>query len=380
MRRYWSIAVFSFILSFLSLSSPAAGEPAEAPATLLSAIRYWPDQNSTRIVFELSNPTTYFDKYLSGPDRVYIDLHHTFIAGNITPIEIGNGIVKQVRTGQHDKQTVRVVLELTGAADYKISPLTSPDRLVLDVYRETMGGQILNLSPSMQTIVIDPGHGGKDPGATGKRGLMEKDIVLDVGLRLKRLVKDRLGANVIMTREKDVFIPLGERTAIANSKGADLFVSIHANSSRRVGARGVETYLLGKATDKDAMDTALRENSATEKSFDDLQFILTDLLTTAKKDESLRLAYYVQGNIVDRLESRYKAVNLGIKQAPFFVLVNAKMPSILAEISFISNPDEEKFLARGEYRQEIAEAIFEGLKRYIQSTPMLAQPGEAQAR
>ncbi len=376
MRRYWGISVFSIIVSFISLLSPVAGEPTEAPSTLLSAIRYWPDQNSTRIVFELSNPTTYFDKYLPNPDRVYIDLHHTSIAGNISPIDIGDGLVKQVRTGQHNKQTVRIVLELTGAADYKISPLTSPDRLVVDVYKESSvpqkrGGGI------PQTIVSDPGHGGKDPGATGKRGLMEKDIVLDVGLRLRRLVRNRLGANVIMTRESDVFIPLGERTALANSKEADLFVSIHANSSTKAGARGVETYLLGRATDKDAMDTALRENSVAEKSLDDLQFILTDLLTTAKKDESLRLAHYVQGNIIDRLEPHYRAVNLGVKQAPFYVLVNATMPSILAEISFISNPEEERLLAGDEYRQMIAEAIFEGIKRYVQSSPMLAQPGEA---
>jgi N-acetylmuramoyl-L-alanine amidase len=121
----------------------------------------------------------------------------------------------------------------------------------------------------------------------------------------------------------------------------------------------------------------LRENSVAEKSLDDLQFILTDLLTTAKKDESLRLAHYVQGNIIDRLEPHYRAVNLGVKQAPFYVLVNATMPSILAEISFISNPEEERLLAGDTYRQMIAEAIFEGIKRYVQSSPMLAQPGEA---
>jgi N-acetylmuramoyl-L-alanine amidase len=206
---------------------------------------------------------------------------------------------------------------------------------------------------------------------------MEKDIVLDVGLRLQKLVRDKLGAKVIMTRNEDVFIPLEERTAIANTKGADLFVSIHANSSRKPGIRGVETYLLGRASDKDAMDTAMRENSASDKSADDLQLILTDLLTTAKKDESFRLAHYVQSNIIDRLEPGYKAVNLGVKQAPFFVLVHASMPSILAEISFISNPAEERLLSEGAYRQEIAEAIFEGIRRYVQSTPMLSQPDEA---
>ena len=376
MRRYVGIALFSLLIPFLSLLSPALGKSSEGPSTTLSAVHYLPEQNSTRIVFELSNPTTYFDKHLAHPARVYIDLHDTFISGNISPIKVGDGVIKQIRTRQHDRQTVRVVLELTGSFDYKIFPLTSPDRLVVDIFRE---GQPLQKSntDTIRTIVIDPGHGGKDPGATGKHGLMEKDIVLDVGLRLQRLVRDKLGAKVIMTRDEDVFIPLEERTAIANAKGADLFISVHANSSRKAGTRGVETYLLGKASDKNAMDTALRENSAGRKPSDDLQLILTDLLTTAKKDESLRLAHYVQSNIIDRLEPGYKAVNLGVKQAPFFVLVHASMPSILAEISFISNPAEERLLSEGEYRQEIAEAIFEGIRRYVQSTPMLSQPDEA---
>ncbi len=382
MRKYWLSAVFSFLIVFSLPISPATGKTSDAQSALLSNIRHWPDANYTRIVFDLNSPVTYIGKYLPNPDRLYIDLNNTTIAGNIQPLWIGNGVVNQIRVAQHDRETVRVVLELTGAVNYKIFPLKSPDRLVVDIYKETPVKETppdrKSADATAQTIVIDPGHGGKDPGAKGKHGLMEKDIVLDVGLRLRRLIEDRLGGKVIMTRETDIFIPLEERTAIANSKGADLFVSIHANSSRREGASGVETYLLGRATDKDAMDTALRENSVTERtSLNDLQLILTDLLTTAKKEESLRLAHYVQGNIIERLEPRYKTNNLGVKQAPFYVLVNAKMPSILAEISFISNHEEERLLGEGKYRQEIAEAIFEGIRRYIQSTPMLAQPEEA---
>lgn len=373
MRKYWHIAVFSFLLLFSPLLNITQGTPSEPSPTILTDIRYWPDQNYTRVVLDLSNPAAYFDKYLPDPDRVYVDLHNTNIKGNPPTVEIDSGVVKQVRAGWHDKQTVRVVLELTGTVKYKVFPLTSPDRVVIDIYRE---GTVLpgTSGSKTRTIVIDPGHGGKDPGAIGRHGLMEKNIVLDVGHRLQRLIKDKIGAKVIMTREEDVFVPLEERTAIANRHGADLFISIHVNSSRRKGARGVETYLLGKATDKNAMDTAMRENSATEKSLGALQLILHDLLTTAKKEESLRLAHYVHGNIIERLEPRYKAVNLGVKQAPFFVLVNAGMPSILAEISFISNPDEERLLAKEEYRQEVAEAILDGIRKYIQSTPMLAQP------
>jgi len=182
---------------------------------------------------------------------------------------------------------------------------------------------------------------------------------------------------VVMTRETDIFIPLEERTAIANKKDADLFISIHANSSRREGASGAETYLLGRATNREAMDTAMRENSATEKSLNELQLILTDLLTTAKKDESLRLAHYVQGNLIENLEPDYKINNLGVKQAPFYVLVNARMPSILAEISFISNREEEQRLGKSKYRQEIAEAILDGIIKYLQSTSYLTYPKEA---
>lgn len=385
MRKYWIAAVFSFSIILLSSISPAAGESLhtkDTQSTILSNIRYWPAPNYTRIVLDLNNPATYFDKYLPEPDRVYIDIHNTIIAGDVQPFQIGNGIVNQVRVAQHDRQTVRVVLELSSPVEYKIFPLKYPDRLVVDIYQKPSIKETPTLQKSLnsitRTIVIDPGHGGKDPGAKGRHGIMEKDIVLDVGLRLKRLIEDRTGARVVMTRDTDIFIPLEERTAIANSKGADLFISIHANSSRREGARGVETYLLGRATDMDAMDTALRENSVSEKSsLDDLQLILADLLNTAKKDESLRLAHYVQENIIDSLEPRYNTINLGVKQAPFYVLVNAKMPSILAEISFISNPEEERLLTERKYRREIAEAIFEGISRYIQSTPLLAQPKEA---
>jgi len=384
--KYRGIAALSSIV--FSLASINIGlslaEPSGSPSVVLNNIRYLPDPNSTRIVLDLSNPTTYFDKYLPNPDRIYVDLYNTAVGKGVQTIQIGNGIVNQVRAAQHDRETVRIVFDLTGAMDYKIFPLTSPDRLVIDIFKEISGGPSGNSDlksttvTGLQTIVIDPGHGGKDPGAKGRNGLMEKDIVLDVALRLRHLVENRLGAKVIMTREEDIFIPLRERTAIANRNGADLFISIHANSSKREGARGVETYLLGRATDNEAMEAAIRENSAEDKSsMNDLQWILTDLLTTAKKEESRRLAHYVHENMIDRLEPRYKTNNLGVKQAPFYVLVNARMPSILAEISFISNSDEERLLATDTYRQEIAEAIFEGIKRYIRSTPMLAQPKEA---
>ena len=382
---FYPLLLISLLFLF---AAPVRAAQDETTQSVLNSIRYWKDPNYTRIVIDLKSPATFRENYLPNPDRLFIDLHNTIMGNGITPIQISDGVVTQVRAGQYDKETVRVVIDLSAKAGYKILPLTSPDRLVIDILRDTAlpvsepeqkiekdGNN--NIIMASQTIVIDPGHGGKDPGARGRSGLMEKDIVLDVGLRLRRLIKERLGVNVIMTRETDVFIPLEERTAIANTKGADLFVSVHANASRREGAKGVETYLLGRATDRDAMATAERENSASEKSLNTLQLILTDLMNTAKKEESLRLAYYVQENMIGHLETRYKVTDLGVKQAPFYVLVNARMPSILAEISFISNREEEKLLSDGEHRQEIAEAILKGIKKYIQATPLLAQPKEA---
>src|SRR4030067_23955 len=382
---FYPLLLISLLFLF---AAPVRSAQDETTQSVLNSIRYWTDPNYTRIVIDLKSPATFREKYLPNPDRLFIELHNTIMGNGITPIQISDGVVTQVRAGQYDKETVRVVIDLSAKAGYKILPLSSPDRLVIDILRDTVPpvsepeqniekDENNNISMSSQTIVIDPGHGGKDPGARGKNGLREKDIVLDVGLRLRKLIKERLGLNVIMTRETDVFIPLEERTAIANTKGADLFVSVHANDSKREGAKGVETYLLGRATDREAMATDERENSASEKSLNTLQLILTDLMNTAKKDESLRLAHYLQANMIGHLESRYKVTNLGVKRAPFYVLVNARMPSILAEISFISNPEEEKLLSDGEHRQEIAEAILKGIKKYIQATPLLAQPKEA---
>ena len=299
---FYPLLLISLLFLFAAPARPAQNETTQS---VLNSIRYWKDPNYTRIVIDLKSPVTFKEKYLPNPDRLFIDLHNTILGNGITPIQISDGVVTQVRAGQYDKETVRVVIDLSAKAGYKILPLSSPDRLVIDILRDTVPpvsepeqniekDENNNISMSSQTIVIDPGHGGKDPGARGKNGLREKDIVLDVGLRLRKLIKERLGLNVIMTRETDVFIPLEERTAIANTKGADLFVSVHANASKREGAKGVETYLLGRATDRDAMATAERENSASEKSLNTLQLILTDLMNTAKKEESLRLAYYVQ--------------------------------------------------------------------------------------
>src|SRR5206468_2829817 len=215
-------------------------------------------------------------------------------------------------------------------------------------------------------IVIDAGHGGHDPGTIGRGGLQEKDLVLDVALRLERLVREELGAEVVMTRSTDVFIPLEERTAIANSKGADLFLSIHANSSRSRSARGVETYFLNFAADAHAEAVAARENAISPATLKDLQNLVKAIALNSKVDESRDFAATVQEAMISNLRPRYPELqDRGVRTAPFYVLIGANMPSILAEIAFISHPDEAKLLRGQEYRQQIAGSLLEGVRAYL---------------
>ncbi len=215
-------------------------------------------------------------------------------------------------------------------------------------------------------IVIDPGHGGHDTGTIGPEGLMEKDLVLDVSLRLGRLLEARLGADVVYTRDDDTFIPLETRTAIANEKQADLFVSVHANSSPDPEARGVETYYLNFTSSPDALEVAARENAVSEKSIHELQDLVKKITLKEKIDESRELASDVQASLYQGLSAKNSSLhNRGVKKAPFVVLIGANMPSILAEISFVSNPIDEQRLETPEYRQKIAESLYRGIAKYV---------------
>ncbi len=225
------------------------------------------------------------------------------------------------------------------------------------------------LGLKVRTIVIDPGHGGHDTGTIGPHGLEEKDICLDVALRLGRIIEQRLpGARVIYTRNTDVFVPLEERTAIANKAHADLFISIHANSSPDPQARGVETYYLNFATSPEAMAVAARENATSEETEHDLPDLLKKIARNDKIEESKELAEDIQGALSSRLElvSRNER-NRGVKKAPFVVLIGANMPSVLAEISFLSNPIDERMLRKPEQRQRIADGLYRGMAEYLKS-------------
>lgn len=401
-------------------------------------IRYWSGGAYTRIVIDRDKPIKYLVQELKNPDRLVFDILNSRVDASVNkdPMPVNDGILRQVRASQHAPNVVRVVLDLASIKSYVAFPIHDPDRLVIDVTGEgvkssesavasgeantqekeqtteeqtpeeqtsrpseemktepqisapplrkppeiksTENGK-LSLSRQMglkiRTIAIDAGHGGYDPGAIGKNGLREKNITLDIAKRLAVLVKERLGCNVVMTRDRDVFIPLEQRPFIAKSKGADLFVSIHVNATRKRNTRGIETYVQSlRASDRDAMATAARENAMSTKKLSELKSeldrIFADLTRDDKIEESLYLADSVQGSLVSSLKpfNRHAAdLKTKIRRAFFYVLINTEMPSILAEVGFISNPEEEKLLSKEVYRQSIAEALFQGVKKYVEA-------------
>ena len=217
-------------------------------------------------------------------------------------------------------------------------------------------------------VVIDPGHGGHDTGCIGPTGFREKDLVLDVGLRLKKLIEKNMGGEVIMTRSIDVFIPLEERTAIANEHAADLFISIHANASRSRNARGIETYYLNFTSDPEALEVAARENATSQESVHQLQDLIKKIALTEKIEESQELAKQVQHEVSTRLQQAGgEQRDRGIRKAPFVVLIGANMPSVLAEISFLTNPRDERLLKKGDYREKVAQALYSGMAHYVEN-------------
>jgi N-acetylmuramoyl-L-alanine amidase len=372
-------------------------------ATVLP-IRHWSNNRYTRLIVETTGPVTFKHQVLTGDEasqrRIYIDLHNSRLSPeNVKTIPIEDGLLRQVRNAQFDPKTVRVVLDTqTKISDYKVFTLANPFRVVIDVMSsdgaapektETPGGTekiagkekksrtahkeeaptlAKQLGLGIKKIVIDPGHGGKDPGTCGPNGLKEKDIVLDVALRVAKIIKEKLGCEVILTRDRDVFIPLEERTAIANAKEADLFLSIHVNAAPNHEARGVETYVLDLASNKDAMRLAAMENATSTKQISDLQSILLDLMQNSKINESLKLAGLVQEKMVGGLNKKFSDVpNLGVKKAPFVVLIGAQMPAILTEIAFLSNPEEAKRLKDEAYLAGVANHISGGVAQYVES-------------
>lgn len=352
-------------------------QQAAAPVAHLSQpIRFWSTKNYTRVVIETSAPVQFKEAFLKAdgdlPRRLYVDLLHSRIAPTFqNPIPIRDGLLKQVRGAQFDQDTVRVVLDTESVENYKIFAMEEPFRVVIDVtgakpktpdHLPTLAEQF---GLGVQTIVIDPGHGGKDPGALGVNGMQEKDIVLTVAKKVAAILEKETAFKVILTRDRDTYIPLEERTAIANTREADLFVSIHANSAPNNHASGVETYFLSLATSREEMQAAARENAASSSQISDLQKILQDLMQNSKIEESARLAGCVQGELVNGLQQKHDVKNLGVKKAPFIVLIGAQMPAVLTEIAFLSNQEEVRRLQDERYLEAIARHIVGGVRQYV---------------
>jgi N-acetylmuramoyl-L-alanine amidase len=293
--------------------------------------------------------------------------------------------VDGVRVGRVDDGRSRVVITLDGATDYRVEQPGEPTVLTLRVVgtARPAGDRVVDpagnplavlprgASRGRPKIVLDPGHGGEDPGASGYA--IEKDVTLDVARRLARLLRTRLGADVVLTRDTDETIALKERTARANAEDADLFVSIHANANPTGRSQGIETYYLDNSTDGGTLRLAKMENGLDllnptpgEAS---LRYILSDLVQVGKLDASVQLARSVQRGLVRRLRRRHAdVVDLGVKRGPFYVLVGAYMPCVLVEVAFLSHPVEGRRLARRDYRAEVAEGLYTGIERFLADT------------
>jgi N-acetylmuramoyl-L-alanine amidase len=359
-------------------------------------LRFWSNPSYTRVVIDVDKEVPYThrllkkDPAIGKPQRLYIDVNEARMGANLKPmVPIGDDLLRKARAARHTPDTVRVVLDIKSLDKFKIFSLKNPFRIVLDIngvprkrsskrpFKEEVGkpggpvpkGSLAKqLALGVRRIVIDPGHGGKDPGGVGyDKHILEKNVTLEVSRRLAKMIRQRLGCEVVLTRDRDVFLSLEERTAMANTKSADIFISIHANASRNRNARGVETYFLNLATDDEAILVAARENATSTKNISDLQAILNDLMKNAKVNESSRLAGHVQKALVRTLKPKYKRIkDHGVKQAPFYVLLGAEMPCILVEIAFISNPKECRRLNTTSYQQDVVDGIVTGIQEYIE--------------
>lgn len=386
-KRLWNVVFLTSTLFFLSLSSQK-----DDPRIEIYNLRSYTHPTYTRIVVDIGTLREYSYNELPEPDRIYVDIYQA----KLNPLLHGktflvqNAYLSQIRIAQKTASTVRVVVDVNfkKVKRYRIFHLFDPFRVVIDIYPHPA---LLETSPAatpqrpqpaksgyslarqlglgIQTIVIDPGHGGKDPGCIGKKGLKEKNIVLDVSRRLKQLLSQQEGLEVILTRESDIFIPLEGRTVIANQKQADLYISIHANAHRSGRRAGVETFYLNISHDPSVNEIAAQENATSTKNLSEMKEILFKIVRNSKIVESKELAEKIQKNLVKYLSQKYKKVkNLGAKGGPFWVLIGVEeAPSVLVEISHLSNTMEESRLKSTQYRQQIAQGIYQGILEYIRS-------------
>jgi N-acetylmuramoyl-L-alanine amidase/type II secretory pathway predicted ATPase ExeA len=387
----------------------------------VSAISASSTATDAQVVVTLDDTVRYDSARITSPDRIYFDLYKARLRVSVPlkTVPSEGGLLKWVRVGQNSDDVLRLVIAADGAKDYSAKLLSDPYRLVIDVHSQALetpnGGVNLQTAsnnlpailsnssagfaanqingnqfsanslsaragqPSLarelglkvNRIAIDAGHGGSDTGTTGPRGLLEKNLCLDVALRLGRLIEENIpNAEVIYTRKDDRYVALEERTAIANAANADLFISIHANSSESRATRGVETYYVSLANSRESRELATRENALAESSLHNLPELIKKITGNAKQTESKQLAGNIQSALAQRLQMvSQQETNRGVKQAPFVVLTGANMPAVLTEISFVSNASDESLLLESSQRQRVTEGLYRGVATYLDNMP-----------
>ncbi|MEK7408009.1 MAG: N-acetylmuramoyl-L-alanine amidase [Acidobacteriota bacterium] len=391
----------------------------------ITAVRFWSLGEVTRIAVEADAPIEHRWERLYNPDRLFFDLpgfvpreHRT----GIRTIPVGDRLLRQIRVAETQLKVTRIVLDLEGPVEFAASQLANPDRLMIELrapaqavppaaagappaeptvptpvpasappaakpavasgpkeaqapptaaevaqaaQRDSRGKRSLirALGLKVSRVVLDPGHGGHDTGSIGPSGLIEKELVLDLSTRLGKLIAERLGSEVVYTRTDDTFVPLESRTELANEKKADLFISVHANSSRLRTAAGIETFYMNFTAAADALEVAARENASSPRAIHELQGLIEKIAQKEKVQESREFAANIQKAVHTALRNP-GGRDRGVKKAPFLVLIGAQMPSVLVEVAFLSNPREEKLLLRPDYRQRLAEALYKGIAQY----------------
>lgn len=382
----------------------ASNSGATRSKVLVTGVRSTSSDGYARITVELSQEAKFdvgrlLDNLAKGAaPRIYVDIYGAQLAvASKQPVRVDNDLVRQVRIGQYSADVVRVVLDLQNRTAHNAFMVADPYRLIIDVAGERNAassdnsGRRASKEPptrkppqttnnrgaptavpnGLRKVVLDPGHGGKDPGASGPGGIAEKEIVLSIAKKLAVKLKTEMGTEVVLTRKDDRFVPLEDRTLLANSEDADLFISLHVNASPNADARGIETYYLDNTTDEAAIRLAARENATSRKNISDLQFILSDMMQNMKLEDSITLAHRLQTALVSGMSKFMGDVkDLGVKKALFHVLVGARMPSVLVEMFFITNKNESRAMADANYQDMIVDALFEGIQKYAQSNLM----------
>ncbi|MGB8951863.1 MAG: N-acetylmuramoyl-L-alanine amidase [Candidatus Aminicenantales bacterium] len=380
--------IFLWFISFL-FSAPNISN-SQALAEVYN-LRHFTHPNFTRIVIDVGVLREYVYNELRQPARIYVDVFQV----KLNPIlheqtfVIKNDYLDLIRIAQKEPSTVRVVVELdfNKVERYQVFHVFDPFRIVIDIFPK--GPRLSDPSPKapqppvptksgysmarqlglgIKTIVIDPGHGGEDPGCMDRTGEKEKDIVLDVSLRLKALLDQNKDLRVVLTRETDIFIPLENRTVIANQQKADLFISIHVNSSTNRNLRGIETFYLNFSPDLSVNETAARENATSAKNISEMEKIIKKIVRNSKIIESKDLAEKIQNHLIKHISRTFPDTHtLGTKGGPFWVLIGGEMPSVLIEVSYLSNIKNAQRLKSVSFRQLVAEGIFQGIMEYIHS-------------